>query len=242
VLFGNKGNDYLNGKEGDDTLIAGAGRDRLYGGDGNDTLFGESGRDILWGGKGDDALLGGDNNDRLFAGDGNDTLFGGSGRDRLFGNTGNDTLYGGGGNDYLEGGYGDDTYIFGKGDGKDTIRDFRAYRWFKRRNDRDAGYDTIRFDESISIEDIAIYGRGSTLKISYSDQDLVTILGQSSKSGQIERIELADGHYLLHSDLELIVQQINAYARENGIFRLDGETIKNNEELMNIVMSAWKEA
>jgi CubicO group peptidase (beta-lactamase class C family) len=113
VLFGNAGNDRLNGGRQDDVLNGGAGNDRLFGDQGNDRLVGGSGDDDLSGGAGDDRLKGGAGSDRLFGDRGTDYLDGGAGIDRLDGGKGNDTLVDYDGGDRLTGGSGKD--IFGVG-------------------------------------------------------------------------------------------------------------------------------
>ena len=60
------GNDDLYGEEGNDTVDGGAGHDRLFGGEGNDVLDGGTGDDFLHGGEGDDTLTGGAGED-IFA-------------------------------------------------------------------------------------------------------------------------------------------------------------------------------
>ena len=62
----------LYGQDGNDTLNGGTGNDALYGQDGNDTLNGDAGADELFGADGDDVINGGDGDD-LIHGD-----FGGS--------------------------------------------------------------------------------------------------------------------------------------------------------------------
>ena len=127
-LFGDVGNDTLQGGSADDTLSGAAGKNQLFGGDGDDRLNGSGGRDLLegqggddnlFGNGGDDTLDGGGNVDRLFGGDGNDSLIGGTGDDKLMGEAGNDTLAGGPGADLLDGGDGTDTR--GDHDPADTI-------------------------------------------------------------------------------------------------------------------------
>ncbi len=142
-LFGNNGNDTLNGSLSNDTLSGGAGNDSVCGwaGDdsifgnegndslggslGNDTIDGGSGADLLNGQQGNDSVLGGDGNDTLKGEDGNDTLAGQNGDDNLNGMNGNDLLTGsigmdilagGGGNDMLDGGRNDDTLAGNTGD------------------------------------------------------------------------------------------------------------------------------
>jgi Ca2+-binding RTX toxin-like protein len=110
-LFGDAGDDYLeggiyadylSGGADNDVVFAGAGNDIIDGGDGNDTLYGEEGRDIIIGGKGDDILAGGD---------GNDLLVGGEGSDGFVGGDGDDTLVGGVEDQYFSGGAGNNIYI-----------------------------------------------------------------------------------------------------------------------------------
>ncbi|MDG1208881.1 MAG: hypothetical protein P8Q48_17205 [Paracoccaceae bacterium] len=62
---------------------------------------------------------------RLVGGGGKDLLTGGGGKDELDGGGGKDTLVGGRGRDELTGGAGRDTFKFERGDGRDTITDYR---------------------------------------------------------------------------------------------------------------------
>jgi fibronectin-binding autotransporter adhesin len=107
-LKGNGGDDLMRGGEGNDQLFGGAGEDELRGGIGNDVINGEAGNDSLHGEAGNDTQSGGDGNDTLKGGDGNDTLKGDAGNDSLEGGIGNDTLFGGAGADSLDGGDGND--------------------------------------------------------------------------------------------------------------------------------------
>jgi trimeric autotransporter adhesin len=77
----------------------------------------------------------------------NDVLLGGAGNDLLIAEAGNDTLDGGSGNDGLAGGLDNDTYLFGRGDGKDTIR-----KWL----DPNEGFNTLKFKVGIAQSDIAL--------------------------------------------------------------------------------------
>ena len=67
ALFGNNGNDTLQGSAENDVIYGDAGNDRIYGGNGDD---------ILYGGTGDDRLEGGMGNDTYYfdLGDGNDVI------------------------------------------------------------------------------------------------------------------------------------------------------------------------
>ena len=139
----------------------------------------------------------------------------------------------------LQGGAGDDTYIFNRGDGHDTIYDYDRYR--TNYSYYDAGNDTLQFGEGITKDDISFVMEDQTLLLQYSDEDLVAIKDQGLENNAIERIELSDGSYLSDADIDLVIQQINAYVQDQGIETVTNETIRNNEALMQIVMSAWKE-
>ncbi len=118
-IFGNTGQDILIGGAGEDLLDGGDGKDQLSGGDDNDELLGGKGQDSLNGDGGDDLLSGGNGQDSLNGGEGNDILNGDNGQDVLNGDAGADQLNGGLGADSLYGGEGDDEL---NGDnGKDTL-------------------------------------------------------------------------------------------------------------------------
>ncbi|MGW0857643.1 calcium-binding protein [Streptomyces sp. NPDC002690] len=115
VLFGEGGNDHLNGGGGIFGVGSwgGAGNDTLrdcsyecFGGAGDDTLTGTSEENILHGGAGNDVIRGRGGNDEILGDAGDDTLYGQAGDDTLRGNRGDDTLYGGSGTDTLYGGSG----------------------------------------------------------------------------------------------------------------------------------------
>jgi Ca2+-binding RTX toxin-like protein len=80
-VFGESGDDTLNGGSGDDVIAGGPGRDVIRGGDESDfeysvgdTLVGGAGDDVLKGGAGDDVLKGGGGVDRFFGGSGEDVI------------------------------------------------------------------------------------------------------------------------------------------------------------------------
>lgn len=62
-LYGDLGDNYLDGQGGNDFIIGNQGNDKLVGGDGDDLLRGGQGYDILTGGAGYDTLVGGDDGD-----------------------------------------------------------------------------------------------------------------------------------------------------------------------------------
>jgi Ca2+-binding RTX toxin-like protein len=231
TLTGASGNDILFGSSNNDKLIGNAGNDLLIAGSGNDTLTGSSGQDALYGDSGNDTLDAKEGDDYLIGGSGNDTLYGGSGADKLSGGVGNDTLYGDIGND---------AYYFNLGDGKDTITDtsFSFCSW----NTPEGGDDTIVFGEGIEKEDVTFLMQCGNLSIKYGDKESVVISGQSNDASAIERFELSDGSYLSSNDVESIIQQMSAYAKDHGIYISSNSSIENNQALMQIVSSGWHNA
>jgi len=179
----------------------------------------------------DDRIFGFVGNDRLYGYEGDDFLSGGSGRDKLYGAQGNDTLVGGTGKDKLEGYYGSDTYIFNKGDGEDTINE-----WSKKNS---SDIDTIKFTEGITKDDISFTMKHDNLFLQYGENDIIEIKHADDRRNQIERVELADGMYITNDDMDLVIQQINAYGEEKGMDHINNNDIQNNPDLMNIVSSAW---
>ena len=72
---------------------AGSAWDTMYGNAGNDTLEGGTGKDTLYGMAGNDRLVGGDDDDKLYGMEGDDTLDGSTGADLMVGGEGSDTYY-----------------------------------------------------------------------------------------------------------------------------------------------------
>jgi len=195
----------------------------IEGTDRNDRLYGSNSMN--------DKMYGYAGNDRLYAYGGDDKLYGGEGNDKLYGKSGDDELYGGTGDDYLKGGYGSDRYYFEKGDGEDTIKD-------KSRR-RSSDTDTILFGEDISTEDVSFNFDRRDLYIQYGESDEIRVKYQTRDKYAIEKVELADGNYLSSGDIDNLVQQLHAYADDNGLDIDNNRDIQNNQELMQIIQNAW---
>ncbi|MFO0875828.1 MAG: beta-propeller domain-containing protein [Gemmataceae bacterium] len=73
-LFGDAGDDVLQGGRGSDLLDGGAGNDSLEGAGGNDRLLGQAGNDSLYGGSGADFLAGGAGRNRIYGRERGDRL------------------------------------------------------------------------------------------------------------------------------------------------------------------------
>jgi Ca2+-binding RTX toxin-like protein len=89
IIFGNGGDDTLDGWQGADTMIAGVGNDTVWHSffvATSDLVFANEGNDTVW-------VSGGGGGDTVFAGQGNDSVFHNSaGTANFFGNEGNDTI------------------------------------------------------------------------------------------------------------------------------------------------------
>ncbi|MGK7961944.1 right-handed parallel beta-helix repeat-containing protein, partial [Crocosphaera sp.] len=161
-LFGQSGDDYLQGDEENDSLYGGSGNDELQGNDGEDMLYGNTGddslfggldRDILYGQEDDDLLIGNEANDSLYGGLGNDELQGNDGEDILHGNAGNDSLLGGLDNDFLYGDEDDDLlhgsegndFLYG-GSGNDNLSGDRGDDVLDGDGDNDSLYGGLGQD------------------------------------------------------------------------------------------------
>jgi Ca2+-binding RTX toxin-like protein len=103
------------GQGGDDSLNGGSGFDMIDGGIGDDVVHGNGGDDTIYGRAGDDTLFGDDGDDYLDGGTGNDHINGGAGNDHEVGYLADDVLHGNDGNDLLEAGAGDDTLLGDRG-------------------------------------------------------------------------------------------------------------------------------
>lgn len=127
-----------------------------------------------------------------------DTLIGNSDAQTLSGENGNDTLDGKGGADWLKGGLGNDIYLYGRGYGAGSIAD----------EDWSAGNeDVLSFGANVAKEQLWFEQSGNDLQISIiGTNDNVAIKDWYSGSGNhVEKIQTADGSYLLDSAVQNMV-------------------------------------
>ncbi|MCX5815001.1 MAG: calcium-binding protein, partial [Proteobacteria bacterium] len=266
ILTGKTGNDYINAGDGDDTLYGSAGNDTLIGGMGADSMIGGLDNDTYYVDNmgdvvteatdegtdsvnssvtftisdnvenltltGTDAINGTGNDlaNVINGNNGSNILSGLGGNDTLTGKDADDTLIGGIGNDSLRGGTGSDTYTFSSGDGNDTISDNGSDTLFQ---------DRVLFSNDVLKETIALYQKGSSLFIGYGDSDKITVSSQTSPDYGIEKIELGNGLFLTDSDINLVIQQMTAFAGSSGIQLTSVDDVKKNQELMGMIVNAW---
>ena len=262
------GNDTVIGSDSDDIIIGGAGTDNLAGGDGDDTFLHEgedTAYDTFNGGEGYDQVLGGNGDDVIrvhnFNGDhtvelidggggtnviaGNsysnnidlsnttltniDHIDAGSGNDTVIGSDGDDIIIGGAGSDSLSGDTGNDIYNFSLGDGSDTIN-----------NNDESGFDIISFSENIAYTDIGLYRNGNNLEIGYGSSDKVNVNNFfSSSDHEVDQVQVADGYYITATDINQIIQDMAAYAVNEGINLNSLNDVNQNQELMTMIANSW---
>jgi Ca2+-binding RTX toxin-like protein len=202
----------------DNVITGNSAYNMLYGNEGNDTLYGDAGNDYLFGEAGDNIMYGGDGNDILIGDTGNELFYGGIGNDTLIGRGGNDTLTGEGGND---------NYQFSIGYGSDIINDTGT----------DVGTDIINFSRLVSKDTIAFFQNDSNLHIVYGNTDSINVLNQDATG--IEKMQLNNGLFLTNTDINLVIQQMTAFADSSGIQLTSVDDVKKNQELMGMVVNAW---
>ena len=127
VLGGTEQNDILIASIGDDTLYGDGGNDRMEGGFGNDIINAGDGDDIVVDSGGDDNIKAGKGHDVVHAGPGLDLVMGNDGQDfiflgtdmgsEVFAGTGNDFIYGNKNAERILGNEGDDWIETGTFDG-----------------------------------------------------------------------------------------------------------------------------
>jgi Ca2+-binding RTX toxin-like protein len=94
VIYGNNGNDTINGSEAGEIIDAGGGHDSVFGNGGHDDIIGGSGNDTIQGGVGSDRINGEEGDDLIRGNDGNDYMVGAAGDDTLLGGSGADIMSG----------------------------------------------------------------------------------------------------------------------------------------------------
>ncbi|MBT3581765.1 cadherin-like domain-containing protein, partial [bacterium] len=154
------------------------------------------------------------------------------GDDRINSGKGNDIVNGGRGNDYIYDTSGNDTFMFHDGDGVDTI-DNRGKT--SHRNDK------VQFGRNVDMNDIYFYFNSNDLYINYGDDDRIRIKNQKWSSRKIEKVELDNGYYVTDNDINRIIQDMSAFATDQGIDLTNRDEVRANSELMNVVTSSWHE-
>lgn len=241
----------ITGNSYDNVLDGGEGADSLIGGAGNDTLIGGIGIDTLSGGLGDDTFVVDSTSDVIQenVGEGNDSVqssatytlvanvdnltLTGAGTINGTGNALANRLRGNSASNILTGLAGNDTYLFGRGGGADTVVD----------NDSTAGnQDMLLLDAGIIYDQLWFKHIGSALEVSViGTTDKLTISNwYGGATNHVERIQTADGHYLLDTQIEQLVQAMAGMTAPAA-----GETTltsSQHQQLDTVFAASWQMA
>ena len=133
--------------------------------------------------------------------------------------------------DIMEGGSGNDTYVFAQGCKDTIIRET-------------SGEDVILLSETRNSNNVVFYQNDNNLVINYGivhDDGTIIVEDYFLNNGyKIEKIQLSNNEYLESSEIDSIIQNMNAYAAENDIQISSANDITNNDELMQLVTSGWQ--
>lgn len=232
----------------EDVVLTGRGRINVTGNALDNRLTGNRGANVMAGGDGDDYYeVGARDTVVELAGGGVDTvaasvswtlgqfeeqlLLTGDRRISGAGNAQANTLRGNVATNTLSGGAGDDTYCFGRGGGADHVVD----------NDATAGNaDILRFDPGIALEQLWFQRSGSDLEVSViGTEDSVTVGDWfAGAEHRVERIVVADGHLLLDSQVDALVQAMAAMAPPP--LGQEDLTAAQYQQLEPVLASSWQ--
>ena len=133
--------------------------------------------------------------------------------------------------DVMEGGSGNDTYVFAQGCKDTIIRET-------------SGEDVILLSETRNSNNVVFYQNDNNLVINYgivhNDGTIIVEDYFLNNGYKIEKIQLSNNEYLESSEIDSIIQNMNAYATENDIQISSANDITNNDELMQLVTSGWQ--
>ena len=248
-LYGYAGNDTINGGRGMDIMYGGTGDDLYYvdnesdtvvenEGEGKDTVIASTTESFRLDANVENLILStgtktgiGNYMDNEITGNSlANTLKGLDGNDTIYALDGDDTIIGGIGNDILDGGAGNDTYQFSANDGIDAITD-------------SSGTDTIAFDSTVSKENVALYlDSNNNLFFDYGSNlgsDVVKVVDITTNA--IENVTIGD-YTLSSTTINQLIQDMSAYATEQGLTISSVEDVKANAELMTMINNAWTNA
>lgn len=75
--------------------------------------------------------------------------------------------------------------------------------------------------------------------IGYGDGDAITIQHQFNGNCGIERVELSNGSFLTHWEINKIIRDMTAFASRTGIQLCSIDDVAKNQTLMAMIVQAW---
>lgn len=61
----------------------------------------------------------------------------------------------------------------------------------------------------------------------------------SNNNYKIDKVELDNGEFITASQIDKIIEQVSTYTKDNGITNFTNDDMRNNADMMQIVMSGW---
>jgi Ca2+-binding RTX toxin-like protein len=159
-------------------------------------------------------------------------ITGSSAVNTLTGNNGNDTLVGNTGNDTLTGGSGSDKYIFRRTDGMDTINETAEIS---------SDTDTVKMTDGISETEPVIVKQNNDLYLFIDSNNYMRVTNQFYQPDYgVERLEVTDGYYITRSDIENIVNTMNAINNDPGMDVIQKyNAMRVDQTYINTLAQSW---
>jgi hypothetical protein len=171
---------------------------------------------------------------RLYGNTAANTLSSGAGKDYLSGGDGDDRLIGGSGNDTLIGGNGSDIYLFGRTDGKDILKETAG-------GIEDT--DTLSLTGDITTTEPILVQQNNDLYVFIDSDNYMKIANEFQQTNYgIERLEVADGHYITRADIQTIVDTMSAINNDSGMDVMQKyNAMMADQQYQNILAQSWQQ-
>jgi len=260
-IKGNAGANIMTGGDGDDTLNGGVGTDIMNGGTGNDRCYVDNAGDVVMENvnegtdtvysslnytlganlenlvlTGTEAINAAGNiwDNRLYGNAAANTLSGDAGKDYLSGGDGDDRLIGESGNDTLIGGNGSDAYFFGRTDGRDILKETAG-------GIEDT--DTLRLTGDITTTEPILVQQNNDLYVFIDSDNYMKIANEFQQTNYgIERLEVADGHYITRADIQTIVDTMSVINNNTGMDVMQKyNAMMADQQYQNILAQSWQQ-
>ena len=179
-------------------------------------------------------VYGTENNDNLHATSANEILYGYAGDDYIAANAGDDTLIGGSGNDTLVGCAGADTYLFGRTDGNDTLNETAEVS---------GDIDTLKLTDGITNTEPVLVKQNNDLYVFIDSGNYMRIVNEFQQTNYgIERLEVADGHYITRADIQKIVDTMSVINNNTGMDVMQKyNAMMADQQYQNVLAQSWQQ-
>jgi len=225
VFTAGSGDAYFNGSGSDDVVSAGSGNDTFYTYGTNASITGGSGNDVLVGFADNATITGGSGIEAIYFRGDDSSFTGTDGTDSINLTTNNDSISIGSGTTTIAD-YGNNSTI--------TLEDANGSITASGAN------DVVQIASSVQLDGLALFESNGVLQIGFADdQNMITVTDQGVGSPAITKYELSNGEFLSTADINALIQQMTAYAAQNGITISSVADVEANTNLMNMLAGAW---